>query len=193
MIASLRGKIVAQGEDHLILEVGGIGFLVHTPQSLLSQLPSSEGELKLHTYLHVRENELSLYGFANPEELAFFQLLLGVSGIGPKVALRILSSVSPQEFQRAILQGDFEALVQIPGIGRRSAERLVVDLRGKIEGEALIPLVGLSPGDADVLEVLLALGYTRQEAEGALQAIPEDDMPLEERIRWALQHMGVHG
>ena len=193
MIASLRGKVVAQGEDHIILEVGGIGFLVRTPQCLLSQFPNLEGELNLHTHLHVRENELSLYGFASREELAFFQLLLGVSGIGPKVALSIVSSASPQEVQRAILQGDIEALTQIPGIGRRSAERLVVDLRGKIERETLIPIVGLGPLDAEVLEVLLALGYTRQEAGGALQAIPEGDMPLEERIRRALQHMGVHG
>jgi Holliday junction DNA helicase RuvA len=193
MIAGLRGRVVAQGEDHIILEVGGIGFLVHVPRTLLGQPSSLEGELRLHTHLHVRENELSLYGFASREELAFFQLLLGVSGIGPKVGLGILSWASPAELQRAILQGDIEALMEIPGIGRRSAERLVLDLREKIEGEAPIPMVSLSPGDAEVLEVLLALGYTRQEAESALQSISESDAPLEERIRQALQYMGVHG
>ncbi len=189
MIASLRGQIAHRGKEHIVLEVGGVGFLVHIPKSLLGELAGQEGEVQLYTYLHVREGELSLYGFARPQDLAFFRLLLGVSGIGPRTALNILARSSLGELQRAIVQADLEALIRIPGIGRKSAERLVMGLKGKLAELAPALPEARHPQDADVMEALLSLGYSRQEAEAALRAIPTIEASLEERIRQALQYI----
>jgi Holliday junction DNA helicase RuvA len=142
--------------------------------------------VNLHTHLNVRENELALYGFGSEEELALFRLLLGVSGIGPKVALSVLSFLSVDRLQAAIAQEDVVTLARVPGIGPKTAKKLVFDLKDKIS-------VGAMPGeprpvltDADLIAALTTLGYSVAEAQEAIRAVPREPLPLEERVRLAL-------
>ena len=132
MISSLRGRIAAQGDNYVVLDVGGVGFKVFVPSSSLDQFGGVGQEISLFTHMHVRENELALYGFGSPDELQLFQLLLGVSGIGPKVGLKIVSIMSVETLREAIATGDAAMLTRIPGIGKKIAERLMVDLKDKL-------------------------------------------------------------
>ena len=189
MIAQLTGRLLTKGEDHVLLEVGGIGFKVRVPGPLLDQADLAGTVMTLHTHLHVRENDLSLYGFATEEDLSLFALLLGVSGIGPKMALSALGVFTPEQLRKAITLGDALALTRVAGIGRRTAERLILDLRDKV---GVCGDLGagpfLSPADAEVIEALTSLGYSIAEAQVALRAMPTDDAPVEERIRLALRY-----
>ena len=188
MIASIRGKLEARGENYIVVDVGGIGFKVYVPTSLLDRLGGLGSQVELFAYLHVRENEISLYGFSTEDELALFKQLMGVSGIGPKVALGILSAASPDSLRLTIAQGDVEALSQIRGIGKKKAQRLVLDLRGKIE---LGPLPeALAPADAEVIAALTSLGYSVAEAQAALRSLPDEEMSLEDKILLALRYFG---
>lgn len=190
MIASLRGTIRALRETWVLVEVGGVGYQVYVPGALLSELTHIGQPVELYTYTHVRENELALYGFRTLEELDLFTMLLKVSGIGPRTALSILSAFSPETLRGVIAQGDALALTRVPGIGRKTAQRLVMDLRDKI-GEptgALLPS-GLAV-DADALNALTALGYSLAEAQTALAAVPKDIEALDERILAALRYLG---
>jgi len=190
MIASLRGRLAAKGEDHIIVSVGGIGFKVYVPTPLLEKLANPGEEVELHTHLQVREKELSLYGCGTAEELAFFQLLLGVSGVGPKLALAILSSAPLDILRQAIVQGDVDTLFRIPGIGRKTAERLILELKGRIELERVMALPSITRVDAEVIEALTSLGYGLSEAQRALKALPQEELSLEERLFLALQYLG---
>ena len=190
MIASLRGKLAAIGEDHIIVNVGGVGFKVRVPTPLLEKLGDPGREVELYTHLHVRENELSLYGCETAEELDFFQLLLEVSGIGPKTALAILSNAPLDILRQAIAQGDVDTLLRIPGIGRKTAERLILELRGKIEMGRVALLAKGGRLDAEAIEALTSLGYNLSEAQGALKALSREELTLEERVLLALQYLG---
>lgn len=190
MIASLRGTIRAIRESWVVVEVGGVGYQVYVPGALLSELTHIGQPVELYTYTHVRENELALYGFRTFEELDLFTMLLKVSGIGPRTALSILSAFSPETLRGVIAQGDALALTRVPGIGRKTAQRLIMDLKDKVEGPtgALLPS-GLA-ADADVLNALTALGYSLAEAQTALAAVPKDIEALDERILAALRYLG---
>lgn len=190
MIASLKGRLAAKGEDHIVVSVGGIGLKVHVPTPLLEELGDLGEQVELHTHLQVRENELSLYGCRTAEELDFFQLLLGVSGVGPKLALSILSSAPLDILRQAIVQGDVDTLFLIPGIGRKTAERLILELKGKIEIGQVVPLPSVTRLDAEVIEALTSLGYSPSEAQKALKALPQEELSLEERVLLALQYLG---
>jgi Holliday junction DNA helicase RuvA len=190
MIASLQGIVVTTGSDSVVVQVGGVGFRVFVPQTLLEELGGSGHEVTLHTHLHVRENELTLYGCGSEEELGLFRLLLGVSGIGPKVALSILSSLTPDRLQAAIAQEDVATLARVPGIGPKTAKKLVFDLKDKVA-------VGPSPGrpqpvlteaEADLIAALTTLGYSVAEAQEAIRNLPREPLPLEEQVRLALAY-----
>lgn len=189
MISILRGHLIGKGDGFAIVDVGGIGFRVQVPASLLDRLGPLGREITLYTHLHVRENEIALFGCSTEEEQALFEMLLGVPGIGPKVALGILSHVSPETLREIIAQGDVAALRRIPGIGKKTAERLMLDLKDKLGGKWEVSPVPLITGaDAEVIAALTALGYSVTEARAALSAIPEGELPLEERVRAALQY-----
>lgn len=190
MIAFLQGALAASGRDFVVVQVGGVGFRVFVPQTLLDGLHGSEQEITLFTHLHVRENELTLYGCQSEDELALFRLLLGVSGIGPKVALAILSSLPPDQLRTAIAHEDVTALARVPGIGPKTAKKMVFDLRDKVAPELPVrePRPALTQADADLIAALTGLGYSVVEAQEAIRALPQEPMPLEERVRLALAY-----
>ena len=187
MIALLNGKTVSAENGYVVLDVGGVGFGVYVPVSLALRA----GEFTvLHTYLQVRETGLALYGFAEPEERELFELLLGVSGVGPKAALSLMGTLAPETLRRAILNGQPDVLARAPGVGRKTGGAIVLHLKDKIkryEGLA----VRVSEDDADVIAALTALGFSIVEAQRALQQLPSDSaLSLDEKIRQALTYLG---
>jgi len=190
MIAGLEGTLESTGPDHIVLRVGGVSFRVFVTSSTLGNLGSIGQRVKLHTYLQVREDALTLYGFASPDELRLFEMLLTVSGVGPRGALAMLSALRPDDLALAIASGNIDLLTTVPGVGKKTASRLVLELKGKLEREwAMAPAIGAAGGNAEVVAALTALGYTMAEASQAVAALPSD-LPLEERVRLALQGMG---
>lgn len=199
MIDYLKGTLVAATAHHAVIEAGGIGYRVLIPISSYEALPRPGAEVKLLTHLHHREDEVTLYGFAAEEERATFELLLGVSGIGPRTALAILSGVSVSAFRQAIASGDVRLLSSVRGIGKKTAERLVVELKDKV---SLLPalareaaqskLAGGEAKSADVLEALLSLGYRPVEAQKAIVsalAAAEASWTVEQLLKEALKHI----
>jgi Holliday junction DNA helicase RuvA len=185
MIARLRGRFAGESGDGLVLEVGGVGYLVHaTGRARRSARDADEVTLEIHTV--VREDALALYGFADADERELFQALLGVSGIGPKVALAIVSGSTPAELRRAIVLEDTARFEAIPGIGKKTAQRVVLELREKVSAEAIaVPVSGPSDGLV-ARDALVELGYSVVEAERALAGI-DPELPAEERVRLALK------
>ena len=181
MIARLRGKRVSRMGERLVLDVGGVGYLVNaTPTA--HRLAERGGEVSLETYLHVREDALQLYGFAEPAERELFEHLLAVSGVGPKVALAIVSGSPPADLRRAIALEDTARFVAIPGIGKKTAERIVLELKEKVGVvEAVSPT-----GDIVARDALVELGWSVLDAERALQDVDES-LPVEEQVRLALR------
>ena len=191
MIASLHGILETVGVDWGIINVNGVGFQVHMPTSTLSTLGSTGKEVHLHTHLVLREDNATLYGFATTEERELFQILIGVSGMGPRLALAVLSTMSVEQASTAIASGHAELLTIVPGIGKRMAERLVVELKDKI-GTALVaaPTAHLARENSDVLAALTSLGYSVSEAAQAVATLPSSDLSLEEKLTLALQYFG---
>jgi Holliday junction DNA helicase RuvA len=190
MIASLDGIVAAIGGDSLVLEVGGVGYRVYTAPSLLAAVAIGQ-RLRINTHHLVREDQQALYGFATIEELGFFELLLTVTGIGPKVALSIVGSRPPADLQLAILAGDHALLTTIPGVGRKLAERIVFELREKVAAAGAASAIG-GGGDGDVVAALVALGYTQAEAREAWRPAAADipaDASLEDRVKAALRSL----
>jgi Holliday junction DNA helicase RuvA len=189
MIWRLRGTPAGRSPDGLVLDVGGVGYLVAATPSALRRAEGG-GEVTLETYLHVREDALQLYGFADPAERELFLHLLGVSGIGPKVALAVVSSAPPGELRRAIVLEDPARFQAIPGIGKKTAERIVLELKEKLGSEEVVVLPSLpgAPTSSHVVarDALVELGYSVIEAEQALARI-DPDLPAEERVRQALR------
>ena len=190
MIATLEGNLDFVGEDSFIIIVGGIGFRVYVPTSTSSQLGAVKGRVSLYTRLHVREDNISLYGFASSEELTLFKSLISVSGIGTKLALSLLSALNPEQLVMAITSGDIDLLSQTPGIGKKMASRLVVELRGKLEKDWREMALPLAPERVDVIAALTGLGYSVTEAAKAISRLPDsEELSLEEKVRMALQQM----
>jgi Holliday junction DNA helicase RuvA len=192
VIASLEGIVGAVAVDSLVIEVGGIGYRVFAAPAVLS-IATPGGRLKLHTYHLVREDQQALYGFRSAEELGFFNLLLTVTGVGPKVALAIVGSRPPAELQLAILQQDQAMLVAIPGIGRKLAERVIFELKEKVAAAGVAAAGTVLAGQAghgDVVAALQALGYSLAEARDAARvalAGPAAAGSLEDRVKAALR------
>ena len=183
MIATLRGRVVGRRLDGVVLDVNGVGYLLQTTQRALQKARGGE-EVTLDTYLHVREDALQLYGFAEPAERELFESLLSVSGVGPKVALAIVSSSAPSDLRRAIALEDTTRFVAIPGIGKKTAQRVVLELKEKL---GPVEAVGETPGEELVArDALVELGYSVPEAERAL-ASTDPALAPEERVRQALR------
>jgi Holliday junction DNA helicase RuvA len=191
MIARVEGRVVAHGADYVVLAVGGIGLRIWVPATLASQCASESQRVELHTHLHVRENELALYGFATPQDCALFETLISVSGVGPRLALALLDGVPAPTLHRAVAQNMPDLLTHVPGVGRKTAQRLILELKGKL-GEAALGLEEAPlPVDMDAISALTALGYSVAEARRALQSIPDrQSMSVDEVILAALRQLG---
>jgi len=172
MIGRLTGRLASKATDHVLLDVSGVGYLVHIPLSTFYELPEAESPASLWVHTHVREDTLALYGFLTERERALFQLLMSVAGIGPKVALTVLSGMPPPELVRALRQQDVRRLVSIPGVGKKTAERMVLELAEKVDALAGEPPAGTPEAVAadDVVSALVNLGYRKAEAERAVDA-----------------------
>jgi Holliday junction DNA helicase RuvA len=196
MIASLRGTLQHIGADHLVVETAGVGFLVFAPRPVLGAAGGPGDQIFLHTLLIVREDALSLYGFATLEQRALFERLLAVTGVGPRVALSLLSSGDLDEICAAIAHGDTARLARVPGIGKKTAERIVLELKGKLDLAGLpAPASGATAATSainrDLADLLVNLGYSQAEAAAAIAALPPDaPADLEERLRLALRYFG---
>jgi Holliday junction DNA helicase RuvA len=196
MIASIRGKLIATGTDHVVIETGGVGFLVFVPRTVLANLANGSDEVRLFTHLNVREDALVLYGFSTTDQRELFETLLTVSRIGPKVGLSLLSSATPDELRVAIASGDTARLARVPGIGKQTAERLVLELKNKVKAHGVALPANATPAQIsannELAEMLLALGFSAAEANAALAALPADaPADLEERLRLALRYFGT--
>jgi len=191
VIASVRGEVMVRRPDYVVLEAGGVGYRLAVSAETLKAVPSRGKQATLHAHLVAREDSLSLYGFASEEERDLFLYLTSVSGIGPKVAIAILSGGAPRELLRAIAAGDAKRFQSAPGVGKRTAERLIVELREKVAGELTegIPAAGDSSGEAEprllAREGLMHLGYTLTEAEALLHGV--EGSTVEELINAALR------
>ncbi len=191
MIGSLRGEIIDKAEDALLVEVGGVGFYVLAPTTLLDVLEVG-AHAQLFTHLYVREQELTLFGFPDREELELFRTLLKVQGIGPKVALAILSHLPAETLRQAIAREEAALLARVPGIGPKKAKQIVFQLRDKIGLEDIfVTAAPIHEGDSEVIAALTALGYSVVEAQAALQQLPKEakNEPVEEKIRLALSSL----
>ncbi len=188
MIAQLEGKIAGLRGNAVILMVCGVGYLVSVSAYTLGKL-AGQGEVLLHIYTHVREDTLALYGFLNEEELHMFQLLISVSGIGPKAGLSILSIADVKTIRMAIVNRDASILTRVSGVGKKTAEKVIIELQNKVEAVA-----GDDQGDAaagqDALEALTSLGYSVSQAREALKLVPMDIKDVGKRIREALKNLG---
>jgi holliday junction DNA helicase RuvA len=173
VIALLRGMLLEKHPNQAIVEAGGVGYDVTIPVSTFTRLPDSGTEVRLRIYTHVREDALSLYGFLTQDEKALFEKLIGVSGIGPTLAVKILSGLAAPDLVAAIRRGEADRLVRIPGVGKKTADRMVLELRDKLPAvtgeEPEAPAGALSPIDQDVLSALLNLGCARPQAEAAVR------------------------
>ncbi len=190
MIAAIEGILEYFGVDSIIVKVGGIGIQVYVPSSSLSKLGAAGDNVSLYTHLHLREDNISLYGFTSSEELALFKNLISVSGVGPKVALSLLSSLAIEQLAMAITSGNAELISQAPGIGKKVASRIVIELRGKLEKEWKEAALPLAPEDADAIAALTSLGYSLREATQAISSLPNSsELSLEEKVKLALQQL----
>lgn len=194
MIVGLRGTLSATGPDWVHITVGGaVTLQAFVPASAIAALGAVDGAVSLRTVLRVANEQPTLYGFPDDASLRLFALLTGVSGVGPRLALALLSALEPAALQLAIAAGDATALAAAPGVGRRTANRIILELRGKvdaIESETAAPI----SADTEVIAALTALGYTAAEAKAAADAIPDADaLTVEDRIRFALQQFARPG
>ncbi len=170
VIAHLRGRLVSKHPNQAVVDCAGVGYDVNISIPTFSDLPGLGAEVSLFVHTHVREDALALYGFLRAEEKSLFEKLIGVSGIGPRLAITILSGMPAEEMVSAIRGNDVARLTRIPGIGRKTAERMVLELRDKLEAFAAAPVRAASPVEDDVLSALLNLGYQRPAAERAVAA-----------------------
>ena len=196
LIAGIQGTITSKAADSVIVQVGGgIMLEVHVPTHDLTALPETGGPIHLLTHLIVREDDLQLYGFSTEQGRSLFEMLLGVSQVGPKAALAVLSVLSPADLGTAIVASDALAISRAQGVGKRTAERIILELKGRLEEEIGAPMLSGSPasttttGDA-ALQWLIALGYSALEARQALSVERDETLSTDDRVRRALQRMG---
>ncbi|MGA9851746.1 MAG: Holliday junction branch migration protein RuvA [Gammaproteobacteria bacterium] len=195
MIGFLRGLILRRQPPHLLIEVHGVGYEVEAPMSTFYSLPEAGTEVLLYTHLVVREDAHILFGFGTETERRLFRALIRVNGVGPRLALTILSGISVNNFVRCVRDNDTAALIRMPGIGRKTAERLVVEMRDRLEetSSGSITVMGEVSPREEALSALVSLGYKPQEASRMLQGIRETDISSEEFIRRALQNAARAG
>jgi Holliday junction DNA helicase RuvA len=191
MIVALEGTLEHRSIDSAVVKIGPLSLHVYIPGSTSSRLGAVGDKVRLHTHRYVREDNIAIYGFSSTEELALFQNLISVSGIGPKAALAFLSTFSVEQLASAIISGNVDLLTQVPGIGKKIAGRVVLELKGKLEKGwegAITP--ALTREDADVVAALTSLGYSLREATQAVANLPaSEDMNLEEKVKLALSQL----
>ncbi len=191
MIGSLRGEIIDKEEDKILIEVGGVGYEVLAPTPLLDSL-SVGVQTHIFTHLHVREQELTLFGFTDKEEMELFRTLLKVQGIGPKVAMAILSHLPSETLRQAVAREEAALLARVPGIGPKKAKQIVFQLKDKVGlDDVFVSATPISDGDGEVIAALTTLGYSVVEAQTALQQLPKEarDESVEEKVRIALSSL----
>ena len=191
MIASLHGRLESLGIDWAVINVGGIGFQVYMPTSTMSTLGTTGEEVNLYTHLHLKEDSATLYGFTSADELGLFQILISVSGLGPRLALAMLSAMTVEKLTMAIATGSTDLLTVIPGIGKKVANRIILELKDKIGAGWITAPSAMAQENADVLSALTSLGYSVSEANRAVVTLPtSSDLSLEEKIKLALGYFG---
>lgn len=194
-----KGRLIETGTDYVVLDNQGIGYLIYTPLSVLENLPPIGQNIKMYTYMYVREDQLTLYGFLTRDDLKIFKLLIGVSGIGPKGALGLLSRISPNEFRFAVMSGDSKTIAKAPGIGPKTAQKLIIELKDKLKLEDMFEgdseenadaARGGSSAEKETIMALAALGYSETEAFRAVQKVEaSSDMDSETLLKLALKQM----
>ncbi|MGC9048755.1 MAG: Holliday junction branch migration protein RuvA [Patescibacteria group bacterium] len=184
MIYSLKGKVVQKSENYLVLEVGNIGYQIFVSDFLLAKVKIGQ-EIKLWTFLYLREETLELYGFESEDELDFFKELNAVPNIGPKSAISVLSVIKISDLRRAILNESYETLTKVFGIGRKTAERIIIEMKGKIEKG--FGMAAEETEDKEVIDALVQLGYSLREAREVIRKIPEDVKGAKNRLKEALK------
>lgn len=200
MISYIKGLLTEIFEDTIVVEAGNIGYNIHVPLSLIERLPKAGNEVKVFTYFQVREDAMSLYGFLNRQDLDMFKQLIGVNGIGPKGALGVLSTLTPDSLRMAIISGDAKAISKAPGIGVKTAQRVILDLKDRVHIEDMLPqeaepetlnnegLAGQNGREA--MEALVALGYSGSEAAKAVRQVEiTDGMTVEDVLKASLKHL----
>ena len=193
MIVALEGILESRAVDSAVIKVGPLSLRIHIPQPTLNQLGTVGDKIYLHTHLYVKEDNIALFGFASEPDLSLFQNLISVAGIGPRAAMGLLSTLNPEQLISAITGGDVDILSQVPGIGKKMAGRIVLELKGKLEKEwgGIVAPVTLQ-ANADVVAALTSLGYSTREATQAISALPADQgLDLEERVKLALQRLAT--
>ena len=199
MFAYVKGVLESINENYIVIDVNGIGYKIFMPNSGINKLPKIGEIVKVHTYYYVREDNISLYGFNTQEELKMFELLISVSGIGTKSALAILSEISPSSFALSVISGDVTALVKIPGIGNKTAQRMILELKDKLKTEQAITKnsiknadIGYSNNQDNISEAssaLQVLGYTKKEVDKVLSSNDFNGLSIEDIIKEALKKL----
>ena len=195
MIAYLNGKLALKSIDHIIVEVNGIGYKVYMAKSDIEKIGEVDSLVKVYTYMRVREDDISLYGFISCEELTMFELLISVGGIGAKSAISILSNITPSKFALAVITNDVNSIKKLPGVGPKTAQRIILELKDKIKNEDAIPSDGDDnkeetinvENEDEIVAALQVLGYRKYEINGILNKIKSKD--LEDQIKEALQYL----
>ena len=201
MISYVKGSLAEKFEDSVVVEAGGIGYRIFVPTSVLEQLPKTGETVKIYTYFSVREDAMSLYGFLSRQDIEMFRQLIGVNGVGPKSALGILSSLSPDVLRMAVISGDAKAISKAPGVGNKTAQRIILDLKDKVKSEDILdgiaePAFGhteisdVGEIGKEAVEALTALGYSASEASGVVKKVTiTESMTAEDVLKAALKHL----
>ncbi len=191
MIVGVQGVLESVGPDWVHIRVGGVTLQVFVPETAIGELGAVGGQVDLYTHLRLRDEQPVLYGFTTQASLELFQLLNGVSGVGPRLALALLSKLGASTLNQAIVSGDIASLASATGVGRRTASRIVLDLKGKVEADDFETLPGQATDDVEVIAALTALGYSNNEARRAVANMDRsEELTLEDRIRLVLQQIG---
>ena len=198
MISYIKGNLEVKNIDNIVIEVGGIGYKIYMSGTSIDKVGEIGNVVKVHTYMRVREDDVSLYGFCTNEELKMFEQLIGVSGVGAKSALSILSNISPSSFALAIISEDLKVLKNLPGIGAKTAQRMILELKDKmktqdaIESESIpTKIVVKNDKTKDAIEALQVLGYARKDIEMAISNLDTKELSVEEIIKQSLKHLGM--
>ena len=198
MISYIKGNLESKNIDNVVVEVGGIGYKIYMSASAIDRVGEIGSAVKIHTYMRVREDDISLYGFCTNEELKMFEQLLGVSGVGAKSALTILSNISPSSFALAIISGDVNALKSLPGIGAKSAQRMISELKDKMKTQDAIETefvptknVVSNSKAKDAIDALQVLGYARKDIDVAMSHIDVENLSVEDIIKQGLKYLGM--
>lgn len=195
MLAYLRGKLVLKSNENAVVDVGGVGYSIQIPYSTYQLLPDIDNDVKLYTYMAVREDNVSLFGFSTLEEKRIFEQLISVSGIGPKLAVGVLSDITPADFSLAVITDDVNRLTKISGIGKKTAQRMIIELKDKMKAtdvntgvEAPVLRSVVNNDVEEAISALQVLGYTNKDAVSMVNAVIQDGMKVEEIVKLALKN-----